>query len=96
MDTVVLHLVRAMLSRSTQSFSLIKMVTRRKPERGEQYEVGHHQPSSFDGYFNIAAFEVSKENLARQVAGQLTQIGEVRNRGLELEAVANVTEALIL
>ncbi|PTQ11949.1 TonB-dependent siderophore receptor [Vibrio splendidus] len=68
-----------------------------KPERGEQYEVGlKYQPRSFDGYFNIAAFEVSKENLARQVAGQLTQIGEVRNRGLELEAVANVTETLTL
>ncbi len=68
-----------------------------KPERGDQYEVGlKYQPRSFDGYFNIAAFEVSKENLARQVAGQLTQIGEVRNRGLELEAVANVTEALTL
>ncbi|WP_139684051.1 TonB-dependent siderophore receptor [Vibrio tasmaniensis] len=68
-----------------------------KSERGEQYEVGlKYQPGSFDGYFNIAAFEVSKENLARQVAGQLTQIGEVRNRGLELEAVANVTEALTL
>ncbi|WP_135381770.1 TonB-dependent siderophore receptor [Vibrio tasmaniensis] len=68
-----------------------------KPERAEQYEVGlKYQPRSFDGYFNIAAFEVSKENLARQVAGQLTQIGEVRNRGLELEAVANVTEALTL
>ncbi|OED71384.1 ligand-gated channel protein [Vibrio splendidus ZS-139] len=68
-----------------------------KPERGEQYELGlKYQPRSFDGYFNIAAFEVSKENLARQVAGQLTQIGEVRNRGLELEAVANVTEALTL
>lgn len=68
-----------------------------KPERGEQYEVGlKYQPRSFDGYFNIAAFEVSKENIARQVAGQLTQIGEVRNRGLELEAVANVTEALTL
>lgn len=68
-----------------------------KPERGEQYEVGlKYQPRSFDGYFNIAAFEVSKENLARQVAGQLTQIGEVRNRGIELEAVANVTEALTL
>ncbi|MCY9826890.1 TonB-dependent siderophore receptor [Vibrio chagasii] len=68
-----------------------------KPERGEQYEVGlKYQPRSFDGYFNIATFEVSKENLARQVAGQLTQIGEVRNRGVELEAVANVTEELTL
>ncbi|PQJ60574.1 ligand-gated channel protein [Vibrio chagasii] len=68
-----------------------------KPERGEQYEVGlKYQPRSFDGYFNIAAFEGSKENLARQVAGQLTQIGEVRNRGVELEAVANVTEELTL
>jgi len=68
-----------------------------KPERGEQYELGlKYQPRGFDGYFNVAAFEVSKENLARQVAGQLTQIGEVRNRGVELEAVANVTEALTL
>ncbi|MGF1712672.1 TonB-dependent siderophore receptor [Vibrio kagoshimensis] len=68
-----------------------------KPERGQQYEVGlKYQPRSFNGYFNIAAFEVSKENLARQVGGQLTQIGEVRNRGVELEAVANVTEALTL
>ncbi|WP_394251648.1 TonB-dependent siderophore receptor [Vibrio profundi] len=68
-----------------------------KPERGEQFELGlKYQPRGFDGYFNVAAFEVSKENLARQVAGQLTQIGEVRNRGVELEAVANVTEALTL
>jgi len=68
-----------------------------KPERGEQYEVGlKYQPRSFDGYFNIAAFEVSKENLARPVGGQLTQIGEIRNRGVELEAVANVTEELTL
>ncbi|UWZ99268.1 TonB-dependent siderophore receptor [Vibrio splendidus] len=68
-----------------------------KPERGEQYEVGlKYQPRSFEGYFNIAAFEVSKENLARTVNSQLTQIGEVRNRGIELEAVANVTEELTL
>ncbi|MEZ9157302.1 TonB-dependent siderophore receptor [Vibrio lentus] len=68
-----------------------------KPERGEQYEVGlKYQPRSFEGYFNIAAFEVSKENLARTVNNQLTQIGEVRNRGIELEAVANVTEELTL
>ncbi|MEZ8573983.1 TonB-dependent siderophore receptor [Vibrio splendidus] len=68
-----------------------------KPERGEQYEVGlKYQPRSFEGYFNIAAFAVSKENLARTVNSQLTQIGEVRNRGLELEAVANVTEELTL
>lgn len=68
-----------------------------KPERGEQYEVGlKYQPRSFEGYFNIAAFEVSKENLARTINSQLTQIGEVRNRGIELEAVANVTEELTL
>ncbi|WP_373959628.1 TonB-dependent siderophore receptor [Vibrio gigantis] len=68
-----------------------------KPERGEQYEVGlKYQPRSFEGYFNIAAFEVSRENLASQLTGQLTQIGEARNRGIELEAVANVTEELTL
>lgn len=68
-----------------------------KPERGEQIEVGlKYQPHSFEGYFNIATFQVTKENLARTVASKLTQIGEVRNRGVELEAVANVTEALTL
>ncbi|WP_435249358.1 TonB-dependent siderophore receptor [Vibrio sp. nBUS_14] len=68
-----------------------------KPERGEQYEVGlKYQPRSFEGYFNIAAFQVSKENLKSMRKKQFTQIGEVRNRGIELEAVANVTEALTL
>ncbi|MEZ8802219.1 TonB-dependent siderophore receptor [Vibrio splendidus] len=68
-----------------------------KPERGEQYEIGlKYQPRSFEGYFNIAAFEVSKENLKRIVSSQLTQIGEVRNRGIELEAVANVTDEFTL
>ena len=68
-----------------------------KPERGEQYEIGlKYQPHSFEGYFNIAAFEVSKENLKRIVSSQLTQIGEVRNRGIELEAVANVTDEFTL
>ncbi|OEF30129.1 ligand-gated channel protein, partial [Vibrio splendidus 1S-124] len=68
-----------------------------KPERGEQYEIGlKYQPHSFEGYFNIAAFEVSKENLKRIVSSQLTQIGEVRNRGIELEAVADVTDEFTL
>ncbi|PMN06033.1 ligand-gated channel protein [Vibrio splendidus] len=68
-----------------------------KLERGEQYEIGlKYQPHSFEGYFNIAAFEVSKENLKRIVSSQLTQIGEVRNRGIELEAVANVTDEFTL
>lgn len=69
-----------------------------KPERSESVEIGiKFQPSRTDAYFNLAAYQVSKENLTRTNAvGELTQIGEVRNRGLEFEAVANVTNSLTL
>ncbi|WP_394211422.1 TonB-dependent siderophore receptor [Enterovibrio calviensis] len=68
-----------------------------KPERGEQLEIGvKYLPSAFDGYVNVAAFEVTKENLTRTVAGQVTQLGEVENQGVEIEALANVTRSLTL
>ncbi len=53
------------------------------------------QRFSFDGYFNIAAFEVSKENLARNIGNPLTQIGRT-NLVFELEAVANVEELTLI
>ncbi|MCX2790256.1 TonB-dependent siderophore receptor [Vibrio sp. Sgm 5] len=68
-----------------------------KPESGDQFEVGvKYQPRSFDGYFNVAAYQATKENLARIYLNELTQIGKVENKGLELEAVANVTPSLTL
>lgn len=70
-----------------------------EPERGESYEVGvKYQPRSFDGYFNVAAYQVNKENVVDVITGanEVNQIGEIRNKGIEFEAVANVTPALTL
>ena len=69
-----------------------------KPERGEQFEVGlKYLPASFDGSFNAAVFQITKENMAaRNAAKELFQIGEVENTGIEFEAVANITSSLSL
>lgn len=69
-----------------------------KPEEVESIEIGtKFQPRNFDGYFSAALYLADKTNLVRTSNfGQLTQIGEVRNKGLELEAVANVTPSLTL
>ncbi|MFT5880994.1 MAG: iron complex outermembrane receptor protein [Moritella sp.] len=68
------------------------------PERGGQFEVGlKYLPQSFDGSFNAALFQINKENMATtDAAGDLLQLGEVENKGIELEAVANVTSGLSL
>ncbi|MBT0044883.1 TonB-dependent siderophore receptor [Vibrio alginolyticus] len=68
-----------------------------KPESGDQFEIGmKYQPDSFDGYFNIATYRATKENLARIYLSELTQIGKIENNGVEFEAVANVTPSLTL
>ncbi len=68
-----------------------------KPESGDQFEIGmKYQPDSFDGYFNVATYRATKENLARIYLSELTQIGKIENNGVEFEAVANVTPSLTL
>ncbi|WP_281628640.1 TonB-dependent receptor [Vibrio sp. St2] len=68
-----------------------------KPERGEAYEAGvKYQPRSFDGYFNVSVYEATKKDVVQVDGTDIKQVGEIRNRGLELEAVANVTQALTL
>ncbi|RJG39977.1 TonB-dependent siderophore receptor [Motilimonas pumila] len=69
-----------------------------KPETGDQFELGiKYQPVGFDGQVNAAYFVINKENLAsRDGLGNLTQIGEIENKGFELEFVANVTASLSL
>ncbi|CUR44694.1 Ferric hydroxamate outer membrane receptor FhuA [Alloalcanivorax xenomutans] len=63
-----------------------------KPESGDNVELGlKYQPHGFDGYFNMALFQATKENMATGAALTLQQIGEVENKGVELEAVANIT-----
>ncbi|MEM8700666.1 MAG: TonB-dependent siderophore receptor [Pseudomonadota bacterium] len=68
-----------------------------EPETGVQYEAGlKYQPSWFDGIFTIAYFDITRQNVVSGSFGSETQIGEVRSRGVEFEARANVTEDLNL
>ncbi|WEK03658.1 MAG: TonB-dependent siderophore receptor [Candidatus Devosia phytovorans] len=65
------------------------------PERGEQWEVGvKYQPEAFPGLFTASVFDLTKTNITR--TNPLTMlpetIGEVRVRGVDLEAKAEVLE----
>jgi iron complex outermembrane receptor protein len=70
------------------------------PEAGEQVEVGFkYQPAGFQGYIGAALFDLRRQNvLAADPTNPLlsTQSGEVRSRGFELEAVANLMPGLKL
>ncbi|MBA73966.1 MAG: TonB-dependent siderophore receptor [Tistrella sp.] len=61
-----------------------------EPEKGLQYEAGvKYMPNGFDGLFTASVFELTKENA--QVPDPVNtnykiQRGEVRSRGVELEA----------
>lgn len=69
-----------------------------EPEEGEQWEAGlKYQPPGFDGSFNLAVFEATRSNVRTNGPGGVSaQLGEVRSKGIEFEAVANVTERLSL
>lgn len=71
------------------------------PETGKQAEVGLKvAPKGFDGYFTVSAFDLVRQNVPTTLPGSVpilqTQTGEVTSRGIELEAVANVTRELKL
>ncbi|KJY70846.1 ligand-gated channel protein [Vibrio coralliilyticus] len=67
------------------------------PERGDSIEVGlKYQPRSFDGYFNLSFYEANKTDVVQGSGIDFKQIGEIENRGIEFEAVANVTQSLTL
>jgi iron complex outermembrane receptor protein len=71
------------------------------PETGKQAEVGVKvAPKGFDGYFTVSAFDLVRQNVATTAPGSVpvlqNQTGEVTSRGIELEAVANVTQELKL
>ena len=69
-----------------------------QPETGEQAEVGlKFQPNGFNGHFGVALFDLKRQNALTTDPNNVlrqTQNGEVTSRGLELEAVANVTPGL--
>lgn len=70
------------------------------PETGQQGEVGvKFEPAGFDGHFTAALFDLKRQNVLTtdpSNAMESIQTGEVTSRGVELEAVANVTPALKL
>ncbi len=69
------------------------------PEYGEQIEIGAKFEPIGSGFFlTVAAFDLVRQNVLQPLPGTFfnTQIGEVRSRGVEVQAVANLAEGLNL
>ena len=70
------------------------------PETGDQYEVGiKYVPKFMDAIITASLFDITRQNvLTSNPSGpnpfDQLQLGEVRSRGFEFEAKANVTENL--
>nr|WP_314872696.1 TonB-dependent siderophore receptor [uncultured Pseudomonas sp.] len=67
------------------------------PTEGKQYEVGvRYQPKDSNLLLSAAVYELTQTNVLKQdpATEEYRQTGEVRSRGLELEAKADVTSAL--
>ncbi len=70
-----------------------------KPTKGYQWEAGvKYQPTAFDGLITASIYDLRQTNV-KQWAGYspegyllYRQIGEVKSRGLELEATATIAE----
>lgn len=70
-----------------------------EPERGEQYEVGlKYQPEAFPALFTASVYDLTKNNITRTNpnTNQPEMIGEVRVRGVDLEAKAELTDNISL
>lgn len=70
-----------------------------EPEEGEQYEIGvKYQPLDFPALFSAAIYDLTKKNITRTNPTTLRPetIGEVRVRGLDLEAKAELTNNISL
>lgn len=70
-----------------------------KPTGGKQYEVGlRYQPEGRNMPLSAAVYELRQSNVLKYDAGQdaYRQAGEVRSRGLEFEAKAELTRQLDL
>jgi iron complex outermembrane receptor protein len=68
------------------------------PETSEQAEVGVKvEPAGFNGHFGATLFDLKRKNVLTTDPNNAllsVQTGEVTSRGIELEAVANVTPGL--
>lgn len=71
-----------------------------KPETGRQYEVGvKYQPTGVNSFITFAAFDLRRQNvLTTDPDNPLNnvQTGEIRSRGVEVEAVASLDIGLNL
>ncbi|AOE84882.1 TonB-dependent receptor [Pseudomonas sp. TCU-HL1] len=73
---------------STQSFD---------PTEGKQYEAGvKYQPPGSDALLTAAVYDLTQTNVSVTEGSVTRQVGELKVRGLELEATADVTENLKL
>ena len=68
-----------------------------EPTEGRQYEVGiKYQPPGTDAMLTAAVYDLNQTNVSVTEGSVTRQIGELEIRGLELEAIADVTENLKL
>ncbi|WJH38033.1 TonB-dependent siderophore receptor (plasmid) [Aliirhizobium terrae] len=71
-----------------------------KPERGRQYEIGvKYQPEAFPALFTASVFDLTKNDISYTNPNPPfteTTTGEVRVRGFELEAKAEITNNISL
>lgn len=68
-----------------------------KPKKSKQWEVGvKYKPTGFDGFFTAAIYDLTQKNVNRFTtidgAPGTYQIGEVKSKGLELEATAELAK----
>ena len=77
-------------STGTQSFD---------PETGQQFEIGaKYEPQSFDGLFSVALYDLRRQNVTTADPNDpnlKVQTGEVRSRGVELEAGFEPIDGLV-
>jgi iron complex outermembrane recepter protein len=69
-----------------------------RPTEGEQWELGvKYQPTAFDGLITASLYDLRQKNVNRSVLeggiSGIRQIGEVKSRGLEIEATAEIADA---
>jgi len=71
-----------------------------KPSKGRQIEAGvRYQPIARNASYTASVFDIVRSNVttaAPQAPGEVIQTGQVRSRGLELEARADVTNNISL
>ncbi|CAD5106580.1 TonB-dependent siderophore receptor [Zestomonas carbonaria] len=75
----------------------VSSTTSFEPTEGKQYEIGvKYQPPGTDALLSAAVFDLTQQNVSVTEGSITRQIGELKVRGLELEASADVNENLKL